>query len=108
MTASGPVGAVQTPRGKASINAAAKHAGSMSSQDRRRMHCRNNRGFAMVKHLIFIVALAAPLAALAPVAYAAENNAKVLAAAQAARSAQLQLLEQVVNVDSGTGDVVGG
>jgi glutamate carboxypeptidase len=71
------------------------------------MHCRNNRGFAMVKHL-FIIALAAPLAALAPVAYAAENNAKVLAAAQAARSAQLQLLEQVVNVDSGTGDVEGG
>ena len=72
------------------------------------MHCRNNQGFAMVKHLIFISALAAPLAVLAPVAHAAENNAKVLAAAQAARSAQLQLLEQVVNVDSGTGDVVGG
>lgn len=62
----------------------------------------------MVKHLIFIIALAAPLAALAPVAYAADTNAKVLAAAQAARSAQLQLLEQVVNVDSGTGDVEGG
>src|SRR5580700_10845352 len=62
----------------------------------------------MVRRLFIIIALAAPLAALAPVAYAAEINAKVLAAAQAARSAQLQLLEQVVNVDSGTGDVEGG
>lgn len=61
----------------------------------------------MVRRLI-IIALAAPLAALARFAYAAENNAKVLAAAQAARFAQLQLLEQVVNVDSGTGDVEGG
>jgi glutamate carboxypeptidase len=62
----------------------------------------------MVRRLFIIIALAAPLAALAPFAYAAESNAKVLTAAQAARSAQLQLLEQVVNVDSGTGDVEGG
>jgi glutamate carboxypeptidase len=61
----------------------------------------------MVRRLI-IIALAAALPALAPVTYAAENSAKVLAAAEAARSAQLQLLEQVVNVDSGTGDVEGG
>jgi glutamate carboxypeptidase len=63
----------------------------------------------MVRRLIIIIiALAAPLPALAPFAYAADSNAKVLTAAQAARSAQLQLLEQVVNVDSGTGDVEGG
>lgn len=62
----------------------------------------------MVRRLIIIIALAAPLPALAPFAYAAESNSKVLTAAQAARSAQLQLLEQVVNVDSGTGDVEGG
>jgi glutamate carboxypeptidase len=55
-----------------------------------------------------IIALAAALPAFAPVGYAAENNTKVLAAAQAARAAELQLLEQVVNVDSGTGDVEGG
>src|SRR5258708_39538078 len=61
----------------------------------------------MVRRLI-IIALAAALPALAPVVYAAENSARVLAAAQAARSAELQLLEQVVNVDSGTGDVEGG
>jgi glutamate carboxypeptidase len=35
-------------------------------------------------------------------------DAKVWAAAQAARTAQLALLEQVVNVDSGTGDAEGG
>jgi glutamate carboxypeptidase len=36
------------------------------------------------------------------------RDAKVWAAAQAARPAQLQLLEQAVNIDSGTGDVEGG
>src|SRR5262249_42327961 len=36
------------------------------------------------------------------------KDAKVWAAAEAARPAQLKLLEQVVNVDSGTGDVEGG
>ena len=39
---------------------------------------------------------------------AAGSDAKVWAAAQAARGAQLQLLEQVVNIDSGTGNVEGG
>ena len=62
----------------------------------------------MVRRLISILARAAALSAFAHLAYAAGNNAKVLAAAQAARSTQLQLLEQVVNVDSGTGDVEGG
>jgi glutamate carboxypeptidase len=36
------------------------------------------------------------------------RDAKVWAAAQAARPGQLQLLEQAVNIDSGTGDVEGG
>ncbi len=36
------------------------------------------------------------------------KDAKVWAAAEAAKPAQLKLLEQVVNVDSGTGDVEGG
>jgi glutamate carboxypeptidase len=64
----------------------------------------------MLRRLLSIIALAAAvaLAAHAPVVSAAEKNAKVLSAAQAARAAQLQLLEQVVNIDSGTGDVEGG
>jgi glutamate carboxypeptidase len=49
-----------------------------------------------------------PLLALPYVAPAAEKNAQVLGAAQAERTAELQLLEQVVNIDSGTGDVEGG
>src|SRR5258706_15974513 len=36
------------------------------------------------------------------------RDAKVWAAAEAAKPAQLKLLEQVVNVDSGTGDADGG
>lgn len=55
-----------------------------------------------------VIAVAAALLGLAHAACAADKNAKVLAAAEAARSPQLQLLEQVVNVDSGTGDVEGG
>ena len=55
-----------------------------------------------------VIAVATALLGLAHAACAAEKNAKVLAAAEAARSPQLQLLEQVVNVDSGTGDVEGG
>lgn len=35
-------------------------------------------------------------------------DSRVLAAAQAARSGQLQLLADIVNIDSGTGDVAGG
>jgi glutamate carboxypeptidase len=45
-----------------------------------------------------------PAAAAPPPA----KDAKLLAAAEAARPAQLKLLEQVVNIDSGTGDVEGG
>lgn len=64
----------------------------------------------MPRRLVKLVAVAAAVVwpALAPSASAADKNAKVLAAAQSARSAQLQLLAQVVNIDSGTGDVAGG
>jgi glutamate carboxypeptidase len=62
----------------------------------------------MLKGPVGNIAVAAALFALAHPVYAADKNAKVLAAAQAARSAQLQLLEQVVDIDSGTGDVEGG
>lgn len=64
----------------------------------------------MLRRLRSVVALAtvAVSVGLAPSAAAAEKNAKVFAAAQAERAAELQLLEQVVNIDSGTGDVEGG
>jgi glutamate carboxypeptidase len=39
---------------------------------------------------------------------AAVKDSKVLAEAQAVRARQLQLLEQIVNIDSGTGDFAGG
>ena len=53
------------------------------------------------------------LAATALAAQAAPNHqtakdARVWAAAESARPAQLKLLEQVVNIDSGTGDIEGG
>ncbi|HVP32554.1 MAG TPA: glutamate carboxypeptidase [Steroidobacteraceae bacterium] len=57
---------------------------------------------------LYAVAGAVALAALTLAARAADSDAKVLRAAQAARPAELQLLEQVVNIDSGTGDVEGG
>jgi glutamate carboxypeptidase len=50
------------------------------------------------------VALLAGPTLAAPVA----KDARVWAAAEAARPAQLKLLEQIVNIDSGTGDVGGG
>jgi glutamate carboxypeptidase len=50
-----------------------------------------------------LAASAMPAAAQAPV-----RDTKVWAAAERLRSAQLDLLKQVVNVDSGTGDVAGG
>jgi glutamate carboxypeptidase len=62
------------------------------------------------------ITLAATLALLAPAAQAAPRSAptrgardaKVWAAAEAARPGQLQLLQQVVDIDSGTGDADGG
>jgi glutamate carboxypeptidase len=59
-----------------------------------------------------LIALAGAAALLGMPAQAAPKapakDAKVWAAAEAARPDQLKLLEQVVNVDSGTGDVEGG
>jgi glutamate carboxypeptidase len=51
-----------------------------------------------------VLAAGSALAAPKPV----PKDAKVWAAAQAAQADQLKLLEQVVNIDSGTGDVEGG
>lgn len=63
----------------------------------------------MGRRFVRITAAAAGVwVALAQAGQAAESNARVLAAAQSARPAELQLLEQVVNVDSGTGDIEGG
>jgi glutamate carboxypeptidase len=63
----------------------------------------------MPTRLVNIIATAAlALPALALAGSATQKNARVLTAAQSARTAQLQLLEQVVNIDSGTGDVEGG
>jgi glutamate carboxypeptidase len=55
--------------------------------------------------LAMTAAVASPAAA-APKASA--KDAKVWAAAEKARPGQLKLLEEVVNIDSGTGDVEGG
>jgi glutamate carboxypeptidase len=56
---------------------------------------------SMMTALLAVVAV--PVVAKAPA-----RDAKVWAAAERVRPAQLDLLEQVVNVDSGTGDVAGG
>jgi glutamate carboxypeptidase len=53
-----------------------------------------------------LAAIAAAQPALAAPSVA--KDARIWAAAQAARADQLKLLEQVVNIDSGTGDVDGG
>ena len=60
---------------------------------------------------IFATAAAAALLAAAPSLAApkpAARDAKLWTAAEAARAGQLQLLEQVVDIDSGTGDADGG
>ncbi|MGZ6048751.1 MAG: glutamate carboxypeptidase [Phenylobacterium sp.] len=58
------------------------------------------------------IALAGAAALLAAPAFAVSppmaKDAKVWAAAEAAKGDELKLLEQVVNIDSGTGDVAGG
>lgn len=54
-----------------------------------------------------MAAVAALLVGAGP-ALAAGKDAKVWAAAEAARAGQLELLKQVVNIDSGTGDIEGG
>ena len=56
---------------------------------------------AMIAALLAVVAM--------PAAAAAQGrDAKVWAAAEGARADQLRILEEIVNVDSGTGDVAGG
>ncbi|HZZ32555.1 MAG TPA: glutamate carboxypeptidase [Phenylobacterium sp.] len=62
----------------------------------------------MTFKLIALAGAAALLALPVHAAPAPVKDAKVWAAAEAARPAQLKLLEQVVNIDSGTGDVEGG
>ena len=62
----------------------------------------------MPKRLHSLLTVAVASAALAQAVPAADKNARVLTAAQADRTAEFQLLEQVVNIDSGTGDVEGG
>jgi glutamate carboxypeptidase len=68
------------------------------------------RSAVRVGRVVALAAVALLLAVAArPDAHgAAAKDSKILSAAQAARPAQLQLLEQVVNIDSGTGDVEGG
>jgi glutamate carboxypeptidase len=60
-------------------------------------------GFIAVAGAAALLSMHAQAAPKAPA-----KDAKVWAAAEAARPEQLKLLEQVVNVDSGTGDVDGG
>ncbi|MEW6598597.1 MAG: glutamate carboxypeptidase [Pseudomonadota bacterium] len=64
----------------------------------------------MRRHLAVLspLALAAGLALPAHAAPEAKPDAKLLAAAEAARPEQLKLLQEVVNLDSGTGDAAGG
>ena len=64
----------------------------------------------MIRSLPLVAALALipALAVSAPGPKPIPKDAKVWAAATAARPEQLKLLEQVVDIDSGTGDVEGG
>lgn len=62
------------------------------------------RAWAWAASAVVLAAAGGAGAADKPVA----KDARVWAAAEAARPAQLKLLEQVVNIDSGTGDVEGG
>ncbi|HZZ68756.1 MAG TPA: glutamate carboxypeptidase [Phenylobacterium sp.] len=64
--------------------------------------------FAGAAALFAIPALSASAAPAQAVPKDAPKDAKVWAAAQAAKPDQLKLLQQVVDIDSGTGDVDGG
>ncbi|MEO8112952.1 MAG: glutamate carboxypeptidase [Phenylobacterium sp.] len=55
-----------------------------------------------------VAALGAAALMMGAAAEAAPKDAKLWMAAEGARAAQLQLLEQAVNIDSGTGDAEGG
>ena len=56
---------------------------------------------------VFAALALAPAAMAAPIK-AMPRDAKVWAAAEAARAEQLKLLEQAIDIDSGTGNLVGG
>ena len=58
--------------------------------------------------LIAALMTSAAVFAAVPVLAAPTKDAKVWAAAEAARAGQLKLLETVVDIDSGTGDAAGG
>lgn len=61
-----------------------------------------------MRRAMMVLVMAAAVGAPAAAAPKAAKDAKVWAAAEKARPAQLKLLEEVVNIDSGTGDVEGG
>lgn len=61
-----------------------------------------------MRRAMMVLVMAAAVGAPAAAAPKAAKDAKVWAAAETARPAQLKLLEEVVNIDSGTGDVEGG
>ena len=62
-----------------------------------------------MRRTALVLAMAAAVASPAGAApKAMAKDAKVWAAAEKARPDQLKLLEEVVNIDSGTGDVEGG
>lgn len=62
----------------------------------------------MPKRIATTAAIILATAAMPAAAKAPAKDAKVWALAERLRPAQLELLEQVVNIDSGTGDVAGG
>ena len=61
-----------------------------------------------MRAIALLAALALAPAALAAPIKAMPRDAKVWSAAEAARAEQLKLLEQAVDIDSGTGNVAGG
>ena len=62
----------------------------------------------MPKRIATTAAMILATTAMPAAAKAPAKDAKVWALAERLRPAQLELLEQVVNIDSGTGDIVGG
>jgi glutamate carboxypeptidase len=61
-----------------------------------------------MKSIYWVTAIFVPLFFVPSVGQAAHRNDAVFKAVEANRAAALKLLEQVVNIDSGTGDVAGG
>ena len=67
-----------------------------------------HRGLTVLAGVAALIAASAAVAAPKGALRAAPKDAKVWAAAEQARPDQLKLLEEIVNIDSGTGDVEGG